>query len=94
MITYFIYFIVFLILSYVTIIAVKAITRGIEAKENMKSNLNEKEKDDDILNFEEENQSNLVNKIKELNSLYDQGVLNKEEFEKAKKKNFRIVMQI
>ncbi len=86
MITYFIYFIVFLILSYVTIIAVKAITRGIEAKENMKSNLNEKEKDDDILNFEEENQSNLVNKIKELKSLYDQGVLNKEEFEKAKKK--------
>ncbi len=45
-----------------------------------------KEKDDDILNFEEENQSNLVNKIKELNSLYDQGVLNKEEFERAKKK--------
>ena len=86
MITYFIYFIVFLILSFVIIIAVKAITRGIEAKENMKSNLNEKEKDDDILNFEEENQSNLVNKIKELNSLYDQGVLNKEEFEKAKKK--------
>ena len=86
MITYFIYFIVFLILSFVIIIAVKAITRGIEAKDNIKSNLNEKEKDDDILNFEEENQSNLVNKIKELNSLYDQGVLNKEEFERAKKK--------
>ena len=86
MITYFIYFIVFLILSFVIIIAVKAITRGIEAKDNIKSNLNEKEKDDDILNFEEEKQSDLVKKIKELNSLHDQGVLNKEEFEKAKKK--------
>ena len=86
MITYFIYFIVFLILSFVIIIAVKAITRGIEAKDNIKSNLNEKEKDDDILNFEEEKQSDLVKKIKELNSLHDQGVLNKEEFEKSKKK--------
>ena len=86
MITYFIYFIVFLILSYVMIIAVKAINRGIEAKENIKSNLNEREKDEDILNFDEKKQSDLVNKIKELKSLHDQGVLNKEEFEKAKKK--------
>tara|TARA_B100000700_G_C14208062_1_gene473493 strand:- start:35 stop:169 length:135 start_codon:yes stop_codon:yes gene_type:complete len=37
----------------VIIIAVKAITRGIEAKENIKSNLNEREKDEDILNFDE-----------------------------------------
>ncbi len=86
MFTYFIYFIVFLILSYVTIIAVKAITRGIEAKENIKSNINEKKEDEDILNFDKKKQTNLVNQIKELNNLHDEGVLNKEEFEKAKKK--------
>ena len=39
MFTCIIYFVVFIILTYVLTIAVKAITRGIEEKENNKMNL-------------------------------------------------------
>jgi len=87
MIEYFIYFIVFLILTFVLVIAVKAITRGIEAKENNKLNINdEKKKEDYLLNFNEKKKLNISNEIKELSDLYDKGVLSEEEFKKAKKK--------
>jgi len=87
MLTYFIYFIVFLILTFVLTIAVKAITRGIEAKENNKlKETKEKKIEEEILNFNKDNSSILVNQIKELNKLYDEGILNKEEFIKAKEK--------
>jgi len=50
-------------------------------------------KDDDmtLLNFEKEMTSNnsndeIIKQIKDLKELYDAGVLNKEEFEKAKKR--------
>ena len=43
MFIYFIYFVIFSILIFVLFIAVKAITRGIEAKENNKLNLNKEE---------------------------------------------------
>ena len=61
-----IYFIVFLILAFVLSIAVKAITRGVEAKQIMKD---EKSLD---LNNENENQNlKVINQIKELKDLYD-----------------------
>ena len=87
MLTYFIYFIVFLILTYVLTIAVKAITRGIEAKENNKNNLiNENKLNEENLNIDEKNSVNLAEEIKNLNELYDEGILSEDEFKKAKDK--------
>ena len=87
MLTYFIYFIVFLILTYVLTIAVKAITRGIEAKENNKNNLIKENKlNEENLNFSEKEATYLAEEIKNLNKLYDEGILTEEEFKKAKDK--------
>tara|TARA_Y100000590_G_scaffold141247_1_gene162039 strand:- start:727 stop:999 length:273 start_codon:yes stop_codon:yes gene_type:complete len=87
MLTYFIYLVVFLILTFVLIIAVKAIKRGIEAKENNKLNLiMEKKTEEDFKNFVEKNSHNLASEIKELNRLHDEGVLNEKEFKRAKEK--------
>ena len=80
-----IYFTVFIILVFVLSIAVKAITRGVEAKQTIKENRN--------LDFkmENENQSQnqsleIVDQIKELKKLYNEGILNEDEFKKAKDK--------
>ena len=80
-----IYFTVFIILVFVLSIAVKAITRGVEAKQTIKENRN--------LDFkmENENQSQnqsleIVDQIKELKKLYNDGILSEEEFKKAKDK--------
>ena len=76
-----IYFTVFIILAFVLSIAVKAITRGVEAKQVIKD---EKKLE---LNKENENQSlEIIDQIKELKDLYDKGVLNDDEFKKAKDK--------
>ena len=76
-----IYLTVFVILAFVLSIAVKAITRGVEAKQVIKDEKNLE------LNKESENQSlEIADKIKELKSLHDKGVLNDEEFKKAKHK--------
>tara|TARA_B100001250_G_scaffold339553_1_gene306955 strand:- start:235 stop:501 length:267 start_codon:yes stop_codon:yes gene_type:complete len=85
MFIYFIYFVIFSILIFVLFIAVKAITRGIEAKENNKLNLN-KEESLNKSNFKKKESSNLTDQIKELNKLYDDGILSEEEFKKAKEK--------
>ena len=81
MITNIIYFAVFLILAFVLSIAVKAITRGVEAKQIIKE-----EKNSEFDNHEENKNSEVVLQIKELKDLYDKGVLNEEEFQKAKDK--------
>ena len=76
-----IYLTVFIILAFVLSIAVKAITRGVEAKQIIKEEKN--------LDFHEENEkqnSQVVNEIKELKDLHDKGILNEEEFKKAKDK--------
>ena len=87
MLTYFIYFIVFLILMFVLFIAVQAITRGIEAKENNKNNLIKENKlNEENLNFSEKEATHLAEEIKNLNKLYDEGILTEEEFKKAKDK--------
>ncbi len=76
-----IYLIVFLILAFVLSIAVKAITRGVEAKQIIKDEKN--------LSLNQTNQNQkleVVDQLKELNTLYDQGVINEDEFKKAKEK--------
>ena len=81
MLTNIIYFAVFVILAFVLSIAVKAITRGVEAKQIIKD---EKKSDLDS----EKNIQNLevVDQIKELKNLHEKGVLNDDEFRKAKEK--------
>ena len=62
-------------------IAVKAITRGVEAKQVIK--------DEKKLDFNNDNNlENLevVNQIKELKNLHDKGILDDDEFRKAKDK--------
>tara|TARA_A100001011_G_C14071201_1_gene740347 strand:+ start:51 stop:305 length:255 start_codon:yes stop_codon:yes gene_type:complete len=81
MIANIIYFTVFIILAFVLSIAVKAITRGVEAKQIIKEEKNN--------NLDKENSSQnleVVNQIKELKNLYDNGILNEDEFKKAKEK--------
>ena len=77
-----IYLIVFIILAFVLSIAVKAITRGVEAKQTLKEEKNFK------LNKEENKISNkeIVNQLKELKDLNDSGVISDDEFQKAKEK--------
>ncbi|MDC3161009.1 SHOCT domain-containing protein [Candidatus Pelagibacter sp.] len=76
-----IYFTVFIILAFVLSIAVKAITRGVEAKQIIKDEKNIE------FNEDKDNQkSEIINQIKELKNLYDKGILNDEEFKKAKDK--------
>ena len=76
-----IYLTVFVILAFVLSIAVKAITRGVEAKQLIKDEKNLE------LNKENENQSlEIIDQIKELKNLHEKGVLNDEEFKKAKDK--------
>ena len=83
MIANIIYFLVFIILAFVLSIAVKAITRGVEAKQIIK------EEKDTKLNVENEDQnqnSEVVHQIKELKNLHDKGILSDDEFKKAKEK--------
>ena len=81
MLTNIIYLAVFIILAFVLSIAVKAITRGVEAKQMIKE---EKEikinRDNDIQNLE------VVSQLKELKDLHDKGTINEDEFKKAKEK--------
>ena len=76
-----IYFAVFLILVFVLSIAVKAITRGVEAKQTIKEEKNLDIKKDNVGKTLE-----VVNQIKELKDLYDKGIIDDNEFKKAKEK--------
>ena len=81
MLTNIIYFAVFVILVFVLSIAVKAITRGVEAKQILKDEKNfDNNKNNDNYNLE------VINQIKELKELHDKGILNEDEFKKAKEK--------
>ena len=76
-----IYLTVFIILAFVLSIAVKAITRGVEAKQVIKEEKNlELNKESEIQSLE------IIDQIKELKNLHDKGVLNDDEFKKAKDK--------
>ena len=81
MLTNIIYIAVFIILVFVLSIAVKAITRGVEAKQIIKEDKNlESSKIENLQNVE------VINQIKELKNLHDKGILNEDEFKKAKEK--------
>ena len=57
--------------------------------------IKEKNLEKEILNIDKkENLPNQVGKIKELNKLYDDGILNHEEFKKAKEKILKQFKQI
>ena len=81
MLTNIIYLAVFIILAFVLSIAVKAITRGVEAKQIIKEEKDTQiNRDNDIQNLE------IVNQLKELKDLHDKGIINENEFKKAKEK--------
>ena len=82
MLTNIIYFAVFIILVFVLSIAVKAITRGVEAKQTIKD---EKNLGIDKEEVEKKNVE-IVSQIKELKNLNDKGVISDKEFQKAKEK--------
>ena len=73
-----IYILIAAILIFVLYLAVKAITRGVEAKSDLKS---EKDEEETINNQIENTISQELEKIKKL---HDDGSLNDEEFKKAK----------
>jgi|TARA_B100001540_G_C15248371_1_gene391527 hypothetical protein len=78
-----IYLTVFIILAFVLSIAVKAITRGVEAKQILKEeNIKNFNKDKDEIS---EN-SEIVSQLKELTELHSKGLINDDEFRKAKEK--------
>ena len=81
MITNIIYLAVFLILVFVLSIAVKAITRGVEAKQIIKD-----EKKSDLDSEKSIQNLEVVDQIKELKNLHEKGVLSDDEFRKAKEK--------
>ena len=74
--------VVFIILAFVLTIAVKAITRGVEAKQTLREekNLQLNKEENEISNIE------IVNQLKELKDLNDKGVISNDEFQKAKEK--------
>ena len=78
-IAYTIYFAVTVILVFVLYLAVKAITRGVEAKNELS-----KEKNDELSeNYEKKN---ISLEISELKKMYDEGTITEKEFKKAKEK--------
>ena len=92
MLNYLVFGIAFIIFAIVLIISGKAISRGIEAKQNMK----DKSEDEKIamshIDEIEENVNipnpnlNLIDQINDLNKLREQGIISDEEFKKAKEK--------
>ena len=81
MLTNIIYLAVFVILVFVLSIAVKAITRGVEAKQIIKD-----EKNFDLDSEKSIQNTEVVDQIKELKNLHEKGVLNDDEFRRAKEK--------
>ena len=89
MLNYLVFGIAIIIFATVIIISGKAISRGIEAKQNMKHK-SEKEKITTSNTEENANISNsnpnFIDQINELNKLKEQGIISDEEFKKAKEK--------
>ena len=89
MLNYLVFGIALIIFATVIVVTGKAISRGIEAKQNQKNstdenlqNLNE----EDYENRKSLSSANITNQLHELNRLKEQGVLTNEEFERAKRK--------
>ena len=89
MLNYLVFGIAIIIFATVIIISGKAISRGIEAKQNMKNKSDDKkiaisdiEENENISN----SNPNLIDQINDLNKLKEQGIISDEEFKKAKEK--------
>ncbi|MDC2968999.1 SHOCT domain-containing protein [Candidatus Pelagibacter sp.] len=89
MLNYLVFGIAIIIFATVIIISGKAISRGIEAKQNMKHKsedeklaISDTEENANILN----SRPNLIDQINDLNKLKEQGIISDEEFKKAKEK--------
>ena len=89
MLNYLVFGIAIIIFATVIIISGKAISRGIEAKQNMKN----KSEDEKIAMSDTEENANisdfnpsLIDQINDLNKLKEQGIISDEEFKKAKEK--------
>ena len=89
MLNYLVFGIAIIIFATVIIISGKAISRGIEAKKNLKDKSEDEKK---IISDTEQNpnisnsNSNLIDQINDLNKLKEQGIISDEEFKKAKEK--------
>ena len=89
MLNYLVFGIAIIIFATVIIISGKAISRGIEAKQNLKDKSEDEKK---IISDTEQNpnisnsNSNLIDQINDLNKLKEQGIISDEEFKKAKDK--------
>ena len=80
MVTNLIFILIAGILIFVLYLAVKAITRGVEAKSDMKIDHSKIDIDED------NNSASLSDEILKINKLHDEGVLSDDEFKKAKDK--------
>ena len=78
MIANIIYFVVAAILIFVLILAVKAITRGVEAKSELRA---EKESEEMPII-----KNNISDELAKIDQLYKDGIISEEEFKKAKNK--------
>ena len=89
MLNYLVFGIAIIIFATVIIISGKAISRGIEAKQNMK---HKSEDEKTAISDTEENANistshpNLIDQINDLNKLKEQGIISDEEFKKANEK--------
>ena len=89
MLNYLVFGIAIIIFATVIIISGKAISRGIEAKQNLKDKSEDEKK---IISDTEQNPNisnsnlNLIDQINDLNKLKEQGIISNEEFKKAKDK--------
>jgi len=79
MVIYFVYFLIILIFIFLIYTAFKAASRGMDAKKYTEDNNLKDSK-------EKKNNTNIAIELEKLRKLYLEGVLNQEEFEKAKDK--------
>jgi len=82
MLTIIVYLGIACILIFVSYLAIKAISSGIEARSKMK-------KKDDSFFKKKNNHDNLSSEILKLKEMYEDGVISEEEFKKAKEKLFK-----
>ena len=79
MIAYLVYFLVSAILIFVLYLGIKAVSAGIKAKKQFKSNINE--------NFKKKsNKESLSDEILKLKQMHSDGIITQEEFNDAKRK--------
>ena len=79
MIAYLVYFLVSAILIFVLYLGIKAVSAGIKAKKQFKSNINENLK-------KKNNKKSLSDEILKLKQMHSDGIITQEEFNDAKRK--------